>query len=69
MHARDGPTDIVFLITRLHEPGVGIAARSLTASLPWWLAPPFWVSFIEWSVAYLVFSHHSVFAWDSTCAG
>ena len=42
------------LITRLHGQGVGIAARSLPASLPWWLALALsWVPFIEWSVFYL----------------
>lgn len=42
------------LITRLHGQGVGIAARPLPASLPWWLALALsWVPLIEWSVVYL----------------
>jgi cell division protease FtsH len=42
------------LITRLHGQGVGIAARSLPASLPWWLTLALsWVRLIEWAVVYL----------------
>jgi ATP-dependent Zn protease len=42
------------LITRLQGQGVGIAARSLRADLPWWLTLALsWVPFIEWSVVYL----------------
>ena len=42
------------LVTRLHGKGVGITARPIPAILPWWLSLALsWVSFIEWSVAYL----------------
>jgi cell division protease FtsH len=42
------------LITRLLGQGVGVTARPLPASLPWWLTLALsWVPLIEWSVFYL----------------
>jgi cell division protease FtsH len=42
------------LIARLRDQGVAIAARSPSASLPWWLTLALsWVPLIAWSVVYL----------------